>query len=139
MLVYNMGLLLDAYCEWRCCPIAEKMWTNFKTHFSEAHHDYHLTQNTVQTDGYHSANNAMEGFVNDTVNDFTNLATATASNHTMMTELTKTNTKLLRQLATQATRLQALRVHRLRLHPIYSYCHRQHRMHWPFSSNELTL
>ena len=108
-LVYNTGLFPEACREWRRRPAGEKIWTNFKTHFSEAHNDYRLTQNTAQTAGYHSANNAMEGFVSDTADAFANLATATASDRTMMTELTKTNTELLRQLASQAQELQALR------------------------------
>jgi hypothetical protein len=108
-LVFNTGLFPDACREWRRRPIPEKIWSNFKTHFSEAHHGYRLTQSTAQTAGYHTANNVMNDFVSDTANAFANLATTTASDRTMMAELTKTNTELLRQLATQATKLQTLR------------------------------
>jgi hypothetical protein len=108
-LVYNTGLFPDACREWRHHPAAKKNWTTFKIHFSKAHNDYRLTQNTAQTSGYHTANNVMEGFVNDTANALANLATVTASDRAMMAELIKTNTELLCQLAAHSKELQTLR------------------------------
>jgi hypothetical protein len=109
-LVYNTSIFPGACCEGRRRPAQEKIWANFKTHFAETYHDYCLTKNTTQGAGYHTANNVMNNFVSDTPNAFVNLATATASNRSMMAKLTNTNSgELLQQLATQAAELQTLR------------------------------
>jgi hypothetical protein len=108
-IVYNTGLFADASREWRRRPLVDKTWPNFKIHFAEAHNDYRLTQTTAQAAGYHSANNVMDDFVSETADAFANLATATASDRTMMAELTQSNSELLRQLAAQTTEIQNLR------------------------------
>ena len=104
-LVFNTGIFTDACREWRRKPAADKTWATFKTHFAEAHQDYRQTETTARTAGYHSANNAMTTFGDA----LANLATTTASDRTLMSELQATNTELLRQMALQTNQISQLR------------------------------
>jgi hypothetical protein len=59
-LVFNTGLFPDACCAWKVHPAAQKTWTNFKIHFAAAHHEFLLTNETVQKSGFRSANMMIE-------------------------------------------------------------------------------
>ena len=109
-LVFQTGLFPEACREWRKRPPAEHTWLNFKTDFAEAHRDYRLSVSSTQAQGYHGANAITENFLSDTADAFANLATATTADRTMLAELSKSNTELLKQLSTKDTtiaRLQA--------------------------------
>ena len=98
-LVFSTGMFPEACREWRRRPGADQTWEHFKTSFAEAHADLRLSQQTTQGAGFHSANNAMDSFVNDTADAFANLATATASDRQLMADLAATNKALTKQLA----------------------------------------
>jgi hypothetical protein len=67
----------------------------------DSYRDFRLSQATTQTNGFHSANNAMDSFVTDTADAFANLATATASDRKLMADLAASNQTLLAQLASK--------------------------------------
>jgi hypothetical protein len=98
-LIFSTGLFQEACREWRKKLAIDKTWAHFKEHFAEAHHDLCLTQWTTQEGGYHSANNVMDSFVNETADAFANLATATALDCQMFDDLTAINKELTKQLA----------------------------------------
>jgi hypothetical protein len=79
LLIFTTAMFPESCRKWHCKTEAEKTWANFKTHFTEAHQDWRLSQGTTQTAGYHGTNNTMDSFVNNTADAFANLATATAS------------------------------------------------------------
>jgi hypothetical protein len=92
-------------------------------HFTKAHQDWQLAQGTTQMAGYHGANDAMDSFVSNTADAFGNLATSTASDRQMLTNLTTTNKELTQQLAAKEAKISSLKT-RLReqnKHP--SHCH----------------
>jgi len=107
--ISNTGMFPESCREWRCKPEAEKTWARFKVHFTEAHQDWRLTQGTTQTAGYHGANNAMDSFVNDTADAFTNFATATASDRQMLADLTASNKALTELIARKDTEIGNLK------------------------------
>jgi hypothetical protein len=54
---------------------------------------------STQAQGYHghgATNSVTENFFTDTANAFANLATATTTDRTMLTELSKSNNELLK-------------------------------------------
>jgi hypothetical protein len=67
------------------------------------------TQNITQGSGYHNANNAIDTFVNETADAFTNLATATASDRQIFDDLTATNKEITKHLATKDTEIAQLK------------------------------
>jgi hypothetical protein len=103
-LVFNMGLFPDACRAWQSRAIAGKMWEQFKLDVATAHREFHLTNQAAQQSGFHSANmmieQVREGTMQDTVDEITQLATATASDHGTVATMTTTNAKLAK-LATQ--------------------------------------
>jgi hypothetical protein len=106
-LVFNMGLFPDACRAWQSRAIAGKTWAQFKLDFATAHREFHLTNQTAQQSGFHSANmmikQGREETMQDTVDAIAQLATATASDRGTVATLTTTNAKLATQLeATQA-------------------------------------
>jgi hypothetical protein len=50
-LIHNTGMFIDACCEWRRHPDNEKTWTNFKTHFAQAHTELGELTHTSQAGG----------------------------------------------------------------------------------------
>jgi hypothetical protein len=55
-LIFNTGLLPDACRAWQSREIARKTWAQFKLDFATAHREFHLTYQTAQQSGFHSAN-----------------------------------------------------------------------------------
>jgi hypothetical protein len=107
-LVFNTGMFPEACRDWRKLPAIDKTWATFKIDFAEAYRDFRLSQATTQTNGFHSANNAMDSFVTDTADAFANLATATASDRKLMADLAASNQTLLAQLASKDTDISKL-------------------------------
>ena len=116
-LIFNTGMYNDACKEWRKRSASNKTWSNYKTHFMDAHDNLRQTQQTAKVAGYHSANFAMseieaaeqeaanahyientevarDEYMADTADALENLATATASDHGAVAQLTDTNEKL---------------------------------------------
>jgi hypothetical protein len=107
-LVFNTGLFPDACRVWQSRVIAGKTWAQFKLYVATAHREFHLTNQTAQQSGFHSANmmieQGREETMQDTVDAIAQLATATASDRGTVTTLTTTNAKL-------ATQLEAAQAH----------------------------
>jgi hypothetical protein len=59
-LVFNTGLFPDACRAWQSRAIAGKTWEQFKIDVSTAHREFHLTKQTAQQSGFHSANMMIE-------------------------------------------------------------------------------
>ena len=79
-LVFNTGMFFEDCKYWRQKADADKTWENFKIHFNEAHQQQRIQQATMQTAGYHKANQAMQHFpYEETATALANLATATAA------------------------------------------------------------
>jgi hypothetical protein len=101
-LVFNTRLFPDACRAWQSRAIAGKTWAHFKLDFATAHHEFHLTRQTAQQSGFHSANmmieQGREETMQDTVDAIAQLATATASDRGTVVTLTTTNVKLATQL-----------------------------------------
>ena len=87
-LVFQTCLFLDD-CKFRKHKTeANRTWTNFKSHFSGPHQEWHKTQDTTASAGFQSANLAYQ---QDTVYAIANLATATASDCASVATLSATN------------------------------------------------
>jgi uncharacterized protein YukE len=101
-LVFNTGLFPDACRAWQSRAIVEKTWAQFKLDFATAHREFRLTNQTAHQSGFHSANMMIEQgrdeTMQDTVDEISQLATATASDRGMVATLTTTNAKLATQL-----------------------------------------
>jgi hypothetical protein len=55
-LVFNTGLFPDTCRAWQSRAITGKTWAQFKIDFATAHREFHLTNQTTQQSGFHSAN-----------------------------------------------------------------------------------
>jgi hypothetical protein len=101
-LVFNTELFPDACCAWQSRAIAAKTWAQFKIDFATAHREFHLTNQTAQKSGFHSANMMIEQGIDDSMQEtayaIAQLATATASDRSPVATLTTTNAKLANQL-----------------------------------------
>jgi flagellar biosynthesis/type III secretory pathway protein FliH len=101
-LIFNMGLFTNACRAWQSRAIAGKTWAQFKLDVATAHREFHLTNQTAQQSGFHSANMMIEQgrgeSIQDTVDAIAQLATATASDRGTVATLTTTNAKLATQL-----------------------------------------
>jgi hypothetical protein len=100
-LVFNTGLFPDACRAWQVCPAAQQTWINFKVHFSAAHREFRLTNQTAQQFVFHSANMMIENHPYQGTTDTTaQLEVATALDRDMVDTLTTANAKLILQLNT---------------------------------------
>jgi hypothetical protein len=101
-LVFNTGLFPDACPAWQWRVIAAKTWAHFKIDFATAHREFHLTNQTAQQSGFHSANMMIEQgrdySMQETAEAIAQLATATSSDRGTVATLTTTNAKLANQL-----------------------------------------
>jgi hypothetical protein len=101
-LVFNTGLFPNACWACQSKSIAGKTWAQFKIDFATAHREFHLTNQTAQQSGFHSANmmieQGREETIQDTVDAIAQLATATAPDRGTVSTLTTTNAKLATQL-----------------------------------------
>jgi hypothetical protein len=59
-LVSSTGLFLDACRVWQARAISDKTWMQFKIDFTAAHRKFHLTNQSAQQSGFHSANMMIE-------------------------------------------------------------------------------
>jgi hypothetical protein len=59
-LVFNTGLFPDACRAWKSRAIVGKTLAQFKPDFASAHREFHLTNQTAQQSGFHSANMMIE-------------------------------------------------------------------------------
>jgi hypothetical protein len=100
--MFNTGLYPDACRAWQSRTIAAKTWAQFKIDFATAHQEFRLTNQTAQQSGFHSANMMIEQgrdeSMQDTAEAIVQLATATASDRSMVATLSITNAKLANQL-----------------------------------------
>jgi hypothetical protein len=101
-LVFNTGLFPDACRAWQSRATAAKTWAQFKIDFATDHREFHLTNQTAQQSGFHSANMMIEqgrdDSMHETVEAIAQLATTTVSDRGMVATLTTTNAKLANQL-----------------------------------------
>jgi hypothetical protein len=108
-LIHNTGMFINACREWRRCPKNEKIWTNFKTHFAQAHTELGELTHTSQAGGDHNANNAFTNFATNPGEALANLATATAADRDMLRSLQATNAALIQQNTIKDAEIAQLR------------------------------
>ena len=104
-LVFNTGLFPEACREWRRRTDNDKIWLNFKVDFTTAHQEWRDSQVTSNQVGYHNANATLE-LQQDTAIAIANLATATASDRSTVSNLSSTNSALTADLALANSKLQ---------------------------------
>ena len=97
--IFQTGLFTNACRDWRRQPIDLKTWPLFKTNFALAHQELCKSQVTTQGAGYNSANLAITELHQDTTTALANLASATISDCTTVSQLSSTNSLLTTQLA----------------------------------------
>jgi hypothetical protein len=114
-LVSNTGIFHNTCCKWKCKPTIAQTWPNFKTDLAMAHHKELREHNTTsQAAGFGTANAAYPRdesiftMHENTASALVNLATATASDHTIMSELTSLNSQLAMELTTANSKLATL-------------------------------
>jgi hypothetical protein len=104
--ILQTGLFTDACRDWRRQPAVQKTWPTFKANFSLAHQEMQESQATTQGAGFYSANAALAAeFQQQTFEALANLATATESDRSAVSNLTGTNSALTTQLATTNAKL----------------------------------
>jgi hypothetical protein len=100
-LVFKTGLFLDECRAWQSRAIAGKTWAQLKIDLATAHREFRLTNQTAQQSGFHSGNMMIEQHspesMNETAEAIAQLATATASDRSIVAKLTTTNAKLASQ------------------------------------------
>jgi hypothetical protein len=109
-LVFNTGLFPDACRAWQVRPKAQKTWINFNIHFTAAHLEFRLTNQTSHQSGFHSANMMIENHpYQGTADAIAQLAVATAFDRETVATLTATNAKLTLQLETSQAYVKKLK------------------------------
>ena len=83
-------------------------WINFKNEFAKAHQDLRLAQGTIQTSGFHSANNTMGNFAFESATTCANLATCTTTDYQTMAKLMATNSNLTQQVLAKYSEIAKL-------------------------------
>jgi hypothetical protein len=105
-LIFATGMFLDDCKLWKRQPEAYKTWDHFKRDFTLSHREFRESNVTSAGAGYQTANSVYQ---QDTVDAIANLATATAhdrqtvatlsaTNSALTTELTSVNRKLVNAL-----------------------------------------
>jgi hypothetical protein len=112
--IFATGHFISACRRWNEKATAEKTWTQFKSHFAAAHRQHKQMQGeSASTAGYHSANAAVthneDQMAQSTIGASANLATATASDRSVVAALTQSNFRLAKQLEDNSTELRELR------------------------------
>jgi hypothetical protein len=102
--LFQTGLYAEACRDWRRRADADKTWPQLKTDFALAHQELRESQVTSQGAGYHGANLAYE-MQQETNEALANLATATASDRSAVSQLSSTNSQLSTQLAAMTEKL----------------------------------
>jgi hypothetical protein len=105
---------MSACRHWNEKLTIEKTWTHFKSHFAAAHHQHKQMQGeTAAHSGFHSANAAMtqneDQMAEATIGALENLATATATDRSVVAALTQSNRRLVKQLEDTSSELRDLK------------------------------
>jgi hypothetical protein len=105
---------MSACRRWNEKPSAEKTSTHFKSHFAAAHRQHKQIQGETAADArYHSANAATtqneDHMAEATIGALANLATATAADIGVVAALTQDNSRLVKQLEENASKLGELK------------------------------
>jgi hypothetical protein len=105
---------MSACRRWNEKPTVEKTWTQFKSHFADAHRQHKQMQGeSAATAGYHSANAAVthneDQMAEATIGALANLATATAADRSVVAALTQANSRLAKQLEDNSSELRELK------------------------------
>jgi hypothetical protein len=112
-LVFNTVLFPDACRAWQSRATVGKTWAQFKLDFATAHQEFHLTNQTAQHSGFHSANMMIEQgheeTMQDTIDSIAQLVTATAYDRGTVATLTTTNDRLATQLEAAQTQIAQLK------------------------------
>jgi hypothetical protein len=106
--IFATGHFMSACRRWNEKPTADKIWTQFKSHFAAAHHQHKQMQGeSTATAGYHSANAVVtqneDQMAEATIGALANMATATASDRGVVDALTQANSRLAKQLEDNST------------------------------------
>jgi hypothetical protein len=97
--IFQTGLFTNTCRTWRRRMAADKTWPNFKADFALAHQEIRESQSTAQGAGFQSANSVLENKLQQqTFEALANLATATKSSGSVISNLTDTNSLLTLQL-----------------------------------------
>jgi hypothetical protein len=112
--IFATGHSMSACRRWNEKLAVEKTWTQFKSHFADAHRQHkQMKGETAATSGYHSANAAVteneEQMAEATIGALTNLATATATDRGVVAALTQANSRLAKQLEENSSELRELK------------------------------
>jgi hypothetical protein len=112
--IFANGHFMSACRRWNEKPLADKIWAQFKAHFSAAHRQHKQMQGeSAATAGYHFAN-APVGQTKDQMAEATivalaNLTTATAADRGVVETLTEANARLVKQLEDNSNELRELK------------------------------
>jgi hypothetical protein len=112
--VFATGQFMSACRRWNEKPAADKTWTHFKSHFAAAHRQHKQMQGeTAANAGFHSANAVMtqneDHMAEATIGTLENLATVTAADRGVVAALTQANSRLVKQLEENASKLRELK------------------------------
>jgi hypothetical protein len=112
--IFATGHFMSACRCWNEKPAAEKIWTQFKSHFAATHCQHKQMQGeSAATPRYHSANAAVTQneyqMAESTIGALANLATATAGERGVVAALTQANSCLAKQLEDNSFELRELK------------------------------
>jgi hypothetical protein len=109
--IFATGHFMSACRRWNEKPNIEKTWAKFKAHFSAAHHQHKQMQGeSAATSGYHGANAAVDQTEDQMAAATIDVATATASDCSIVATLTEANARLAKQLEDNTSELRDLKV-----------------------------
>jgi hypothetical protein len=112
--IFATGHFMSACRRWNEKHTIEKTWTQFKSHFTAAHHQHKQMQvESAATAGYHSANADValteDQMAESTIGVLANLATATEADRGVVAALTQANARLAKQLEENSNELRELK------------------------------
>jgi hypothetical protein len=109
--IFAIGHVMSAYRCWSEKPVADKTWTQFKSHFAAAHRQHKQMQGeTAANAGYHSYNAAMtqneDKMAEATIGDLVNLTTATAADIGVVAALAQANSHIVKKIEENTSELR---------------------------------
>jgi hypothetical protein len=110
--VFATDIFHSACRRWNARDAITKTWNNFKVHFATAYRQHkHMQGESAATSGYANAAVAQpdEDLAEAAIDDFANLASATAVDRAIVATLTEANSRLAKQLEESAQALKEVK------------------------------
>jgi hypothetical protein len=113
--IFATGNFMSACCRWNKKPADDKAWTHFKSHFAATHRQHNKMQVETAANAIYNSDNVAITQNEDQIDESTigaleNMTAATTADRGVVAALTQANSRLVKQLEENASKLRELKV-----------------------------